>query len=224
MALPYETEPAWRISQPWVRWEWVTSQTSRDFPTPGSPTIATTWPCPSAARPSASRSCSSSASRPTKRREPPRGRRGEPRAPGPRARQLVGLHRRRQPLDRHRAERLHLDVPFRQAEGVGGQERRARAGELLHAGGQVGGLADGRVVHVEVARDRAHHHLAGVEAHPGLDGDAVGLPERPRSAAASRAAGRSRRSTPAPRGPRGRRGAPNSAMIPSPMTWLTVPS
>ena len=35
-------------------------------------------------------------------REPARGRRGEPRAPGPCARQLVGLDRRRQPLDRHR--------------------------------------------------------------------------------------------------------------------------
>ena len=46
MALPYETEPACKTSQPWVRWEWVTSQTSRDFPTPGSPTMATTWPCP----------------------------------------------------------------------------------------------------------------------------------------------------------------------------------
>jgi hypothetical protein len=42
LALPYETEPASRISQPWVRWEWVISQTSRDFPTPGSPTSATT--------------------------------------------------------------------------------------------------------------------------------------------------------------------------------------
>ena len=36
------TEPASRTSQPWVRWEWVNSQTRRDFPTPGSPTRATT--------------------------------------------------------------------------------------------------------------------------------------------------------------------------------------
>ena len=46
--MPYETEPACRTSQPWTRCEWVTSQTRRDLPTPGSPTMATTWPCPAA--------------------------------------------------------------------------------------------------------------------------------------------------------------------------------
>ncbi len=45
--MPYETEPLSSTSQPCVRWECVNSQTSRDLPTPGSPTSATTcpWPC-----------------------------------------------------------------------------------------------------------------------------------------------------------------------------------
>jgi hypothetical protein len=70
VALPYETEPPCRTSQPWTRCEWVTSQTRRDLPTPGSPTIATTCPWPLAARPCAWRSWSSSPSRPTKRVNP----------------------------------------------------------------------------------------------------------------------------------------------------------
>ena len=48
VAVPYETEALSRINQPWVRCECVNSQTSRDFPTPGSPTIATICPWPAA--------------------------------------------------------------------------------------------------------------------------------------------------------------------------------
>jgi hypothetical protein len=50
MAFPYETEPPSTTSQPWVRWDRVNSQTSRDFPTPASPTSATACPWPAAAR------------------------------------------------------------------------------------------------------------------------------------------------------------------------------
>ena len=47
-------------------------------------------------------------------------------------------------------------------------------GHLLHAGGEVRGLADRGVVHAQVAADRAHHDLAGVEADADLDRDALG--------------------------------------------------
>jgi hypothetical protein len=45
---------------------------------------------------------------------------------------------------------------------------------LLHARRQVRGLADGRIVHVQVVADRAHHHLPGVETHPDLHLDSMG--------------------------------------------------
>src|SRR3989442_1395254 len=43
----------------------MNSQYKRDLPTPGSPTIATTWPCPPRTRCSASCNAASSRSRPT---------------------------------------------------------------------------------------------------------------------------------------------------------------
>ena len=45
--------------------------------------------------------------------------------------------------------------------------------ELLHARGQMRGLADRRVVHAEIAADGAHDHLAGVESDADLDLDTV---------------------------------------------------
>ena len=100
--MPYETEPAWSTSQPWTRCEWVTSQTRRDLPTPGSPTIATTWPWPPAARASAWRSWSSSASRPTKRVSPRAAAAWSRERTRARADQLVDLDGRLQALHRHR--------------------------------------------------------------------------------------------------------------------------
>ena len=70
VALPYETEAASRMSHPTVPGDRVNSQYRRDFPTPGSPTTATTCPCPDLARPSARSSCAISGSRPTKRVRP----------------------------------------------------------------------------------------------------------------------------------------------------------
>ena len=58
---------------------------------------------------------------------------------------------------------------------VGGREQdAARGGELFHARRQVRGLADRRVVHVQVIANGAHHHLAGVEPDADLHGDAMG--------------------------------------------------
>ena len=46
-------------------------------------------------------------------------------------------------------------------------------GELLHAGGQVGGLAHGRVIHAEIRPDGPDHDLSGVQPHPYPDRDPV---------------------------------------------------
>jgi hypothetical protein len=47
------------------------------------------------------------------------------------------------------------DVTLGQAQGASGQERGAGVGELLHPRGEVGCLADGRVVHAQVAAEMA---------------------------------------------------------------------
>ena len=49
----------------------------------------------------------------------------------------------------------------------------ARLGHLLHARGQMGRLTHGRVIHAEIAADRADDDLPRVEADPDLDGHAV---------------------------------------------------
>jgi len=50
---------------------------------------------------------------------------------------------------------------------------RARRRHLLHAGGQVGGLTDRRVIHVQVRPDGTDDDRAGVEPHADLDGHPV---------------------------------------------------
>ena len=87
------------------------------------------------------------------------------------------------PLDRDGTDRDDLDEPLGEPERLAGQPRRARRRELLHARGEVGGLAHRRVVHAEIAPDRPHDHLAGVEADANLDLDAVIPPDLGRVAA-----------------------------------------
>ena len=74
-------------------------------------------------------------------------------------------------MDRHGAEGLDLHEVLGQSERFAGDPDGARGGELLHAGGQVGGLADGRVVHAEVRADGADHDLSGVQPHSYPDRD-----------------------------------------------------
>ncbi len=82
--------------------------------------------------------------------------------------QLEDLNRLRHALHRHRPERLDLHVALGQPQGLARDQGGSGAGELLHARGQVRGLADGRIVHVQVAVDGAHHDLARVEADADL--------------------------------------------------------
>ncbi len=76
-------------------------------------------------------------------------------------------------LDRHRTERRHVDVPFGQLERVRADQDRAGPCDLLHPCGEVRGLPDGRVVHAEIAADRADDHLTGVQPDADLDRYAV---------------------------------------------------
>ena len=98
--------------------------------------------------------------------------------PGPRranARQLVDFQRVGEPLDRHRAERLHRDEAFCELKRRWRQQDAARARELLHARGQMRRPADGRVVHVQITADGAHHDLAGVQPDADLQVHAMSM-------------------------------------------------
>ena len=100
--------------------------------------------------------------------EPLRGGGAQARPQGSSPDQLVDLDGVREALERHGAERRDLDEPLGQAERAGGDQRGPRACELLHAPGQVRRLAHRRVVHVEIAADRADDDLARVEPDPDL--------------------------------------------------------
>jgi hypothetical protein len=100
------------------------------------------------------------------------GRRGlQAGARGAGADDLVDLDWLGETLHGHGAQRLDLDEAFGQTRCVGGHQDGAGHGHLLHAGGEVGGLADGGVVHAQIAADRAHHDLARVQADADLERD-----------------------------------------------------
>ena len=93
--------------------------------------------------------------------------------PGPqraRAGERVDLNGIRQALDRHRAPGRDLNVAFGELQGRRSEQDRPGRRHLLHAGGQVGRLPNGRVVHVQVGTDGADDHLARVEPHADLEG------------------------------------------------------
>ena len=73
---------------------------------------------------------------------------------------LVDVDRIGEPLHRERAERLHGKVAFRQPERVRRRQHRAGLRHLLHARGQVGGLADHGVVHVQIVADARNDDFA----------------------------------------------------------------
>ena len=103
--------------------------------------------------------------------EAARGGRLQPRARGAGPDQLVDFNGLAQPLHRDRPQRLHLDPALGQAQRLGGEPDAAGSGELLHARGQVRRLPDRRVVHAQVAPDRADDDLARVHADADLDLD-----------------------------------------------------
>ena len=86
---------------------------------------------------------------------------------------LVDLYRVGESLHRHGTKRPHGDVALGQRERIGGDHDRTGIGELFHARGQVRRLADGGVVHVEIAADGAHDDFPRVEPDPDLHVHAV---------------------------------------------------
>jgi len=156
-------------------------------------------------------------------REPARRRAFEPRAHGARAGDFIDLDRLAQPLDLDGSERLDGDVALGEAQRFGGDHDRSGGGQLFHARGQMGGLAHGGVVHAEIAPDGAHDHIARVHTDPDLDGD----PLLPADAVRVLPDGLLHPE----RGIAGAHGvvlvgegSAEEGLMPSPITWLTVPS
>ena len=68
-----------------------------------------------------------------------------------------------QPLDRRRTERVDLNKALDQVKRPLGEPDTTGRRELLHAGRQVRGLADGGVVHAQIATNGAHDDVPGVD-------------------------------------------------------------
>ena len=120
------------------------------------PTTATTCPCPARARARACCRASNSGCRPTKRVRP---------------RAAAACKRRRRALappssktSTGSAKPLMGTGPsgvtwtaLREAQDGRREQNRARDGQLLHAGGQMGRLAHRGVIHVQIIANGAHH-------------------------------------------------------------------
>ena len=91
----------------------------------------------------------------------PRSRR--PPWPGPE--ECVGRHRGGHAFDLERRDRLQVHLVLHQSTGGLADEDHPRRGALLEAGGQVRGVAHGRVVHAQVVADTADHHQPRVQPH-----------------------------------------------------------
>lgn len=101
-------------------------------------------------------------------REAAEGRGLQPRPRLSRPRQLEDLDRVREALHGDGPERSHLDVALGEPHGVARQPHGPGRRQLFHPGREVSGLAHGRVIHAEIAADRAHDDLPRVQAHPDL--------------------------------------------------------
>src|SRR5205085_10565039 len=78
-------------------------------------------------------------------------------------------------LNLYWSEPLHSDVVAGERHGSGCKDHRTGLGELLHAAGKVGGLADGGVVHAKVAAKSPDHDFPGIQSHSDLYDRGVGL-------------------------------------------------
>src|SRR3972149_4507075 len=167
------------MSHPSVRCEWVNSQTRRDLPTPASPPAEEGHDRAVTGVRLGEGLAEGLQLRlpPHEAGEAPGGGGLEAGAGGGGPEELEDLHGVGQALDRDGPQGGDLNEALRKPEGLARQADAPGGRELFHPSRQVGGLADGGVVHVQVAADGPDHDLAGVEADPDLDLDAVGPTE-----------------------------------------------
>ncbi len=121
---------------------------------------------------------------------PASGQRGQPaftrdfqsRPPTHLARHRPGASRLALALERELAEVLEAEEALGQAMGLAADHDLPRLGDAEQAGREIRRVAEGGVVHAEVAADGADHHQPGVDAHPHTKLDTVRLahvlPER----------------------------------------------
>ena len=83
------------------------------------------------------------------------------------------------------AQVLEGEVSFPEMLRLPADDNLARLGETQEPRGEVRGVSHRRVVHAEVCADGADHHMAGVDAHPDLELNALRaahvLAERPQA-------------------------------------------
>jgi hypothetical protein len=97
----------------------------------------------------------------------------EPATHGAGTTELEDLDRGRQALHGHGAAGRHLHEALGECQRLRSEQDGPWPGHLLHARGQVGRLADGRIVHVEIRADRADDYLARIQPYADLDRDTV---------------------------------------------------
>ena len=136
--------------------------------------------------------------------------------------ELVELHPPIETLDLGRPEGRSLKSRLTRSSGLRRQQDRVGRRDLLHARRQMHDLAVSVVAGEVVRHQRLDDDLAGAKADTQADGspDGVRAPDRLRRSLADPSALRHARSAWCSAA----RGAPNIAMMPSPMTRLTVPS
>jgi len=62
-----------------------------------------------------------------------------------------------------------MDKTFGEPKRICGKAHCPGRGQLFHAGGQIGGLADGGILHVQIVTYRGDDNFAGIQADPELD-------------------------------------------------------
>jgi hypothetical protein len=85
----------------------------------------------------------------------------------------VRNHGLRASLDRERSKGIYPDVALREPRRHVADQDVIGIGERLEPSGEMGGVADGRVVHPEIVSDAADHDEPAVESHPHAQGCAL---------------------------------------------------
>ncbi len=74
----------------------------------------------------------------------------------------------RKTFDLERTQWAHFDETFHLAQSLRGHRDSSSSGEGFHTRGEMGGLAEGGIVDVEIVGQRADHHFTGVDADANL--------------------------------------------------------